>query len=609
MRMNPTTSSSGVATLDKKNLGRIAQIIGPVLDVAFPPGKMPNIYNALVVKGRDTVGQPINVTCEVQQLLGNNRVRAVAMSATDGLTRGMDVIDTGAPLSVPVGGATLGRIFNVLGEPIDNLGPVDNSTTFPIHRSAPAFIQLDTKLSIFETGIKVVDLLAPYRRGGKIGLFGGAGVGKTVLIMELINNIAKAHGGVSVFGGVGERTREGNDLYMEMKESGVINEQNIAESKVALVYGQMNEPPGARMRVGLTALTMAEYFRDVNEQDVLLFVDNIFRFVQAGSEVSALLGRMPSAVGYQPTLSTEMGSLQERITSTKEGSITSIQAVYVPADDLTDPAPATTFAHLDATTVLSRGLAAKGIYPAVDPLDSTSTMLQPRIVGDEHYETAQQVKQTLQRYKELQDIIAILGLDELSEEDRLTVARARKIERFLSQPFFVAEVFTGSPGKYVGLAETIRGFQLILSGELDGLPEQAFYLVGNIDEATAKAMNLEMEKVKEIILSTNSGQIGVLPNHAPIATAVDIGILRIRLNDQWLTMALMGGFARIGNNEITVLVNDAEKSSDIDPQEAQQTLEIAEAALRKAEGKRQTIEANLALRRARTRVEAINAIS
>ncbi|THF96087.1 hypothetical protein TEA_004225 [Camellia sinensis var. sinensis] len=440
------------------------------------------------------------------------------MSATDGLMRGMEVIDTEAPLSVPVGGATLGRIFNVLGEPVDNLGPVDTRTTSPIHRSAPAFIQLDTKLSIFETGIKVVDLLAPYRRGGKIGLFGGAGVGKTVLIMELINNIAKAHGGVSVFGGVGERTREGNDLYMEMKESGVINEQNIAESKVALVYGQMNEPPGARMRVGLTALTMAEYFRDVNEQDVLLFIDNIFRFVQAGSEVSALLGRMPSAVGYQPTLSTEMGTLQERITSTKEGSITSIQAVYVPADDLTDPAPATTFAHLDATTVLSRGLAAKGIYPAVDPLDSTSTMLQPRIVGEEHYETAQRVKQTLQRYKELQDIIAILGLDELSEEDRLTVARARKIERFLSQPFFVAEVFTGSPGKYVGLAETIRGFQLILSGELDGLPEQAFYLVGN--------------------------------------------------------------------NEITVLVNDAEKSSDIDPQEAQQTLEIAEANLKKAEGSR-----------------------
>ncbi|XP_048493845.2 ATP synthase subunit beta, chloroplastic [Beta vulgaris subsp. vulgaris] len=609
MRTNSTTSGPGVPTLEKKNLGRIAQIIGPVLDVAFPPGKMPNIYNALIVTGQDTTGQPINVTCEVQQLLGNNRVRAVAMSATDGLMRGMEVIDKGAPLSVPVGGATLGRIFNVLGEPVDNLGPVDTRTTSPIHRSAPAFTQLDTKLSIFETGIKVVDLLAPYRRGGKIGLFGGAGVGKTVLIMELINNIAKAHGGVSVFGGVGERTREGNDLYMEMKESGVINEQNIAESKVALVYGQMNEPPGARMRVGLTALTMAEYFRDVNEQDVLLFIDNIFRFVQAGSEVSALLGRMPSAVGYQPTLSTEMGSLQERITSTKEGSITSIQAVYVPADDLTDPAPATTFAHLDATTVLSRGLAAKGIYPAVDPLDSTSTMLQPRIVGEEHYEIAQRVKQTLQRYKELQDIIAILGLDELSEEDRLTVARARKIERFLSQPFFVAEVFTGSPGKYVGLAETIRGFQLIFSGELDGLPEQAFYLVGNIDEVTAKAMNLEMEKVKEIILSTNSGQIGVLPNHAPIATAVDIGILRIRLNDQWLTMALMGGFARIGNNEITILVNEAEKGSDIDPQEAQQTLEIAEANLKKAEGKRQVIEANLALRRARTRVEASNTIS
>nr|ABA96139.1 ATP synthase beta chain, putative [Oryza sativa Japonica Group] len=410
MRTNPTTSRPGVSTIEEKSTGRIDQIIGPVLDVTFPPGKLPYIYNALVVKSRDTDG--------------NNRVRAVAMSATDGLMRGMEVIDTGAPLSVPVGGATLGRIFNVLGEPVDNLGPVDTSATFPIHISAPAFIELDTKLSIFQTGIKVVDLLAPYRRGGKIGLFGGAGVGKTVLIMELINNIAKAHGGVSVFGGVGERTREGNDLYMEMKESGVINEKNLEESKVALVYGQMNEPPGARMRVGLTALTMAEYFRDVNKQDVLLFIDNIFRFVQAGSEVSSLLGRMPSAVGYQPTLSTEMGSLQERITSTKKGSITSIQAVYVHADDLTDPAPATTFAHLDATTVLSRGLASKGIYPAVDPLDSTSTMLQPRIVGNEHYETAQRVKQTLQRYKELQDIIAILGLDELSEEDRLTVARA-----------------------------------------------------------------------------------------------------------------------------------------------------------------------------------------
>ena len=474
-----------------QSVGHITQIIGPVLDVAFPPGKMPNIYNSLIVKGKSETGEDISVTCEVQQLLGDHCVRAISMSATEGLTRGMEVVDTGDPLTVPVGESTLGRIFNVLGKPVDNLGPVEAQTGSPIHREAPVFVDLDTNLSIFETGIKVVDLLAPYRRGGKIGLFGGAGVGKTVLIMELINNIAKAHGGVSVFGGVGERTREGNDLYMEMKESKVINEANLTESKVALVYGQMNEPPGARMRVGLTALTMAEYFRDINKQDVLLFIDNIFRFVQAGSEVSALLGRMPSAVGYQPTLASEMGGLQERITSTKDGSITSIQAIYVPADDLTDPAPATTFAHLDATTVLSRVLASKGIYPAVDPLDSTSTMLQPWIVGDEHYECAQNVKQTLQRYKELQDIIAILGLDELSEEDRLTVARARKIERFLSQPFFVAEVFTGSPGKYVSLAETIRGFNLILSGKFDDLPEQAFYLVGDLEEAIEKASTLK----------------------------------------------------------------------------------------------------------------------
>ena len=474
-----------------QNIGSITQIIGPVVDIAFPPGKMPNIYNSLIVQDKDNDGNELSVTCEVQQLLGDNCVRAVSMSATDGLRRGLEVIDTGNPITIPVGETTLGRIFNVLGTPVDNLGPVEAKEGLPIHRSAPVFTDLDTNLSIFETGIKVVDLLAPYRRGGKIGLFGGAGVGKTVLIMELINNIAKAHGGVSVFGGVGERTREGNDLYMEMKESKVINEDNISESKVALVYGQMNEPPGARMRVGLTALTMAEYFRDINKQDVLLFIDNIFRFVQAGSEVSALLGRMPSAVGYQPTLASEMGGLQERITSTKDGSITSIQAIYVPADDLTDPAPATTFAHLDATTVLSRTLASKGIYPAVDPLDSTSTMLQPWIVGEEHYNCAQNVKQTLQRYKELQDIIAILGLDELSEEDRLTVARARKIERFLSQPFFVAEVFTGSPGKYVSLSDTIRGFNLILSGKFDDLPEQAFYLVGNIDEAIEKAASLE----------------------------------------------------------------------------------------------------------------------
>ena len=469
------------------NNGYVSQIIGPVLDIEFPNGTLPPIYSAIKIELEDGSSTIV----EVQQLLGDNKVRAVSMRSTDGLKRGVEAIDLGTPISVPVGTPTLGRIFNVIGEPVDEQGDVSVDETLPIHREAPAFTELETKPSIFETGIKVVDLLAPYRRGGKIGLFGGAGVGKTVLIMELINNIAKAHGGVSVFGGVGERTREGNDLYEEMKESGVINESNFAESKVALVYGQMNEPPGARMRVGLTALTMAEYFRDVNKQDVLLFIDNIFRFTQAGSEVSALLGRMPSAVGYQPTLATEMGALQERITSTTQGSITSIQAVYVPADDLTDPAPATTFAHLDATTVLSRNLAAKGIYPAVDPLDSTSTMLQPGIVSEIHYEIAESVKETLQRYKELQDIIAILGIDELSEEDRLTVARARKVERFLSQPFFVAEIFTGSPGKYVSLEETIKGFTMVLGGELDDLPEQSFYLVGNIDEAIAKAETLK----------------------------------------------------------------------------------------------------------------------
>ena len=469
------------------NTGLVTQIIGPVLDIVFSNGKLPPIYTAVEIALEDGT----STICEVQQLLGDNKVRAVSMRSTDGLKRGAVVTNLGVPITVPVGTATLGRIFNVIGEPVDEQGDVTITDTLPIHREAPAFTELETKPSIFETGIKVVDLLAPYRRGGKIGLFGGAGVGKTVLIMELINNIAKAHGGVSVFGGVGERTREGNDLYEEMKESGVINKKNLPESKVALVYGQMNEPPGARMRVGLTALTMAEYFRDVNKQDVLLFIDNIFRFTQAGSEVSALLGRMPSAVGYQPTLATEMGALQERITSTTQGSITSIQAVYVPADDLTDPAPATTFAHLDATTVLSRNLAAKGIYPAVDPLDSTSTMLQPNIVSAEHYEIAETVKETLQRYKELQDIIAILGIDELSEEDRLTVARARKVERFLSQPFFVAEIFTGSPGKYVSLEETIKGFTMVLNGELDELPEQAFYLVGNIEEAMAKAETLK----------------------------------------------------------------------------------------------------------------------
>lgn len=482
-----------VSTAEKTNIGYITQVIGPVLDVKFPGNNLPNIYNALKITGTNPAGAEVSVTCEVQQLLGDSQVRAVSMSTTDGLVRGMKVEDLGAPISVPVGKATLGRIFNVLGEPVDEKGPVEAESSLPIHRDAPKLIDLETKPAVFETGIKVVDLLAPYRRGGKVGLFGGAGVGKTVLIQELINNIAKEHSGVSVFGGVGERTREGNDLYNEFIESGVINADDLSQSKVALVYGQMNEPPGARMRVALSALTMAEYFRDVNKQDVLLFVDNIFRFVQAGSEVSALLGRMPSAVGYQPTLGTDMGDLQERIASTTEGSITSIQAVYVPADDLTDPAPATTFAHLDATTTLSRALASKGIYPAVDPLDSTSTMLQPDIVGEGHYGTARAVQSTLQRYKELQDIIAILGLDELSEEDRQVVARARKIEKFLSQPFFVAEVFTGMKGKYVTLDETIKGFNMILDGKLDDIPEQAFYLKGGIEEVIEAAEKMKSE--------------------------------------------------------------------------------------------------------------------
>jgi F-type H+-transporting ATPase subunit beta len=467
--------------------GFVTQIIGPVVDVEFPEGELPKIYNALKIK-KESTGE--DVIAEVQYLIGENKARAICMTSTDGLKRGDSVMDTGRSISVPVGKVTLGRIFNVLGEAVDECGDVKATDSYSIHRSAPDFTELETKPSIFETGIKVVDLLAPYRRGGKIGLFGGAGVGKTVLIMELINNIAKEHGGVSVFAGVGERTREGNDLYAEMKESKVIDDSNFENSKVALVYGQMNEPPGARMRVALTALTMAEYFRDKSKQDVLLFVDNIFRFVQAGSEVSTLLGRMPSAVGYQPTLSTEVGELQERITSTRGGSITSIQAVYVPADDLTDPAPSNVFRHLDATTVLSRELAAKGIYPAVDPLQSSSTMLQPNIVSKAHYKCAQQVRQTLQKYKELQEIIAILGIDELSEEDRLTVGRARRIERFLSQPFFVAEVFTGLAGKYVSLSDSVAGFQKILNGEVDNLPEQAFYLVGGIDEVLEKAKAL-----------------------------------------------------------------------------------------------------------------------
>ena len=461
--------------MDKIILGKVVQVMGPVVDVRFNEGELPEILNALTIP----VGER-KLTVEVAQHIGDNTARCIAMASTDGLQRGTPVTDTGAPISVPVGRETLGRIFNVLGDAVDNIPNPETAEKWSIHRSAPAYDELATSAEIFETGIKVIDLVCPYSKGGKIGLFGGAGVGKTVLIMELINNIAKEHGGISVFSGVGERTREGNDLYCEMKESGVIN-------NTALVYGQMNEPPGARMRVALSGLTMAEYFRDTEGQDVLLFIDNIFRFTQAGSEVSALLGRMPSAVGYQPTLATEMGALQERITSTTKGSITSVQAVYVPADDLTDPAPATTFAHLDATTVLSRSISSLGIYPAVDPLESNSRILSPEVVGNEHYEVARQVQSILQRYKELQDIIAIMGMDELSDEDKLTVSRARKIQRFLSQPFSVAEQFTGMEGKYVPIKETIRGFKEIIEGKHDDLPESAFLFVGTIDEAVEKA--------------------------------------------------------------------------------------------------------------------------
>ena len=463
-----------------KNEGLITQIIGPVIDVEFAQGELPEIYTALKIYNEDG-----NCTvAEVQQMLGSNRVRTVAMSSTDGLKRGMKVVNTGEPIKIPVGKPILGRILNVIGEPVDKMGDIQTNDYLPIHRESPKLVDQNTDIEILETGIKAIDLIQPYQKGGKIGLFGGAGVGKTVLIMELIHNIASEHSGVSVFGGVGERTREGNDLWNEMKESGVID-------KVALIYGQMNEPPGARMRVGLSALTAAEYFRDFSKQDVLLFIDNIFRFTQAGSEVSALLGRMPSAVGYQPTLATEMGELQERITSTKDGSITSVQAIYVPADDLTDPAPATTFSHLDASTVLSRQIASLGIYPAVDPLASNSRVLDPNIIGEEHYEVTRKVLEILQKYKELQDIIAILGMDELSDEDKETVNRARKIQRFLSQPFFVAEQFSGIPGKYVKLEDTIRGFKEIIEGKHDDLPEQAFYMVGTIEEAVEKAKTLQ----------------------------------------------------------------------------------------------------------------------
>src|SRR5437763_851653 len=474
-----------------ENSGKIVQISGPAVDVQFTESAMPPIYQALRVTSEGfNVPAPINVVLEVQQHLGEGRVRCVAMEATEGMVRGMKAIDTGGPISVPVGKETLGRVMNVIGEPVDQLGPIKAAKRLPIHRPAPAFDEQATKAEMFETGVKVIDLIQPFLKGGKIGLFGGAGVGKTVVIMELINNVAKQHGGYSVFAGVGERTREGNDLWLEMSESGVIKPGVAAESKAALIYGQMTEPPGARLRVALTGLTVAEYFRDVEGADTLLFIDNIFRFTQAGSEVSALLGRMPSAVGYQPNLATEMGELQERITSTKKGSVTSVQAIYVPADDLTDPAPATTFAHLDATTVLSRGLTEIGIYPAVDPLDSTSRILDPGVVGDKHYKVARRVQSILQRYKELQDIIAILGMDELSDEDKLTVARARKIQRFLSQPFSVAEAFTGIKGEYVKLEDTIRSFEELLDGKHDQLPEQAFYMVGAIEGAVAKAKTM-----------------------------------------------------------------------------------------------------------------------
>jgi F-type H+-transporting ATPase subunit beta len=489
MAATQVTDMSTAVVAEK--VGRVISVIGPVVDVEFEAGHLPSIYNALRITG-DAAGAPVDIVVEVEQHLGENRVRTVAMKPTDGLQRGMSVVDTGASISVPVGPETLGRVLNVLGEPVDFPDrPVRSDERWPIHRAAPTLVEQSTELKMFETGIKVIDLLEPYLQGGKIGLFGGAGVGKTVIIQELIHNIATKHGGVSVFAGVGERTREGNDLWLEFQESGVIDVDDPSKSRAALVYGQMTEPPGARLRVALTGLTVAEYFRDKEEKDVLLFIDNIFRFTQAGSEVSALLGRMPSAVGYQPTLATEMGELQERITSTKKGSITSVQAIYVPADDYTDPAPATTFAHLDATTNLSRAIVELGIYPAVDPLASTSRILDPNVLGSEHYTVARQVKQVLQRYKDLQDIIAILGIDELGEDDKLTVARARRLQRFLSQPFFVAEQFTGFPGKYVPIADTIRGFKAILDGEHDDLPEQAFYMVGGIEEAVAKAKQLK----------------------------------------------------------------------------------------------------------------------
>ena len=581
--------------MPRNSIGKITQIIGAVVDVHFD-GELPAILSALHV---DDAGRTL--VLEVAQQLGENVVRTIAMDTTDGLVRGTQAVDTGEPIMMPVGPETLGRILNVIGEPVDERGPIQTNRRSPIHKSAPPFVDQSTEAEILVTGIKVVDLLTPYAKGGKIGLFGGAGVGKTVIIMELINNIAKAHGGYSVFAGVGERTREGNDLYHEMIESGVINPGGEG-SKAALVYGQMNEPPGARARVGLSGLTVAEYFRDEEGQDVLFFVDNIFRFTQAGSEVSALLGRIPSAVGYQPTLATDLGTLEERITSTKKGSITSVQAIYVPADDLTDPAPATTFSHLDATTVLSRQIAELGIYPAVDPLDSTSRMLDPRIVGDEHYQVARDVQRVLQTYKSLQDIIAILGMDELSEEDKLTVARARKIQRFLSQPFHVAEVFTGTPGVLVSLEETIKGFKGIVAGDHDDLPESSFYMVGTIDEAVAKARKMAAEAslmpdrvqfelvtperlliseaVEMVVVPGTEGNFGVLPGHSLLMSTIRPGMIEV-YEGQRVTRRIFvaGGFAEVTPERCTVLADEATPADELDRAATEAELQVVQGNL------------------------------
>ncbi len=593
------------------NQGTIVQCIGAVVDVEFKREELPNIYDALKM---DEIG----LTLEVEQQLGDGVVRTIALGSSDGLRRGMKVVNTGAPISVPVGAKTLGRIMDVLGRPIDEKGPVDAKKTLSIHRNAPAFDELSPSQELLETGIKVIDLMCPFAKGGKVGLFGGAGVGKTVTMMELINNIATAHSGLSVFAGVGERTREGNDFYHEMIESGVIDKDDLSKSKVAMVYGQMNEPPGNRLRVALTGLTIAEDFRDEG-RDVLLFIDNIYRFTLAGTEVSALLGRMPSAVGYQPTLAEEMGRLQERITSTKTGSITSIQAVYVPADDLTDPSPATTFGHLDATVVLSRDIASLGIYPAVDPLDSTSRQVDPHVIGEEHYNTTRGVQSVLQRYKELRDIIAILGMDELSPEDKLAVSRARKIQRFLSQPFSVAEVFTGSPGKYVSLKDTIKGFRMIVDGECDALPEQAFYMVGTIEEAFEKAKTLavgekpmthtikvDVVSAEEQIFSGDAefvvlpgimGELGIYPRHTPLLTQIKPGAVRIKIPGQANEELVFvhGGFLEVQPAHVTVLADTAIRAHDLDEKAALEAKRAAEESMQNKTSREEIAQAEAEL--------------